>query len=43
MSGSSFKITDVIAPEKAAALQPVTTVGIDIASRRSKTVMLSGD
>jgi predicted CoA-substrate-specific enzyme activase len=43
MSESSFKIADVIAPEKLAGLQPVTTVGIDIGSRQSKAVMLSGD
>lgn len=40
---SSFKISDVIAPEKLSAMQPVTTVGIDIGSRQSKAVMVSGD
>lgn len=44
MSGNnSFRITDVIAPEKVPHLQPVTTVGIDIGSRQSKAVMVSGD
>jgi len=40
---SSFRIEDVIAPEKLSAMQPVTTVGIDIGSRQSKAVMVSGD
>lgn len=39
----SFKIADVIAPEKLSQMQPVTTVGIDIGSRQSKAVMVSGD
>jgi len=39
----SFKIVDVIAAEKLSALRPVTTVGIDIGSRQSKAVMVSGD
>lgn len=44
MSGtSSFRIADVIAPEKLAQLEPVTTVGIDIGSRQSKAVMVSAD
>jgi len=44
MSGtSSFKISDVVAPEKIPAMQPVTTIGIDIGSRQSKAVMVSGD
>ena len=43
MSESSFRIVDVIAPEKLAGMQPVTTIGIDIGSRQSKAVMVSGD
>jgi (R)-2-hydroxyacyl-CoA dehydratese activating ATPase len=44
MSGnSSVKIEDVISHEKLSAMQPVTTVGIDIGSRQSKAVMVSGD
>lgn len=40
---SSFRIEDVISPEKIPAMQAVTTVGIDIGSRQSKAVMISGD
>ncbi len=40
---TSFKIADVIAPEKLKDMQAVTTVGIDIGSRQSKAVMVSGD
>jgi predicted CoA-substrate-specific enzyme activase len=40
---SSFKIRDIISPEKLSAVQAVTTVGIDIGSRQSKAVMVSGD
>jgi predicted CoA-substrate-specific enzyme activase len=43
MSQSSFKIAEVIAPEKLSALQPVTTIGIDIGSRQSKAVMVGAD
>src|SRR5574340_1159966 len=43
MSVSSFKITDVIDPRKIPELQPVVTVGIDIGSRQSKAVLLTGD
>ena len=38
---TSFKIADVIAPEKLKDLRAVTTVGIDIGSRQSKAVMVS--
>lgn len=40
---SSFKISDVIDHDKLSDMQPVTTVGIDIGSRQSKAVMVSGD
>nr|NMF99944.1 CoA activase [Aromatoleum toluolicum] len=43
MSESSFKIAEVIDPRKIPELQPVTTIGIDIGSRQSKAVMVSGD
>jgi (R)-2-hydroxyacyl-CoA dehydratese activating ATPase len=43
MSGHSFKIADVIDRKKIPDMQPVTTVGIDIGSRQSKAVMVSGD
>lgn len=43
MSATSFRITDVIDRKKIPAIQPVTTVGIDIGSRQSKAVMVSGD
>lgn len=43
MSESSHKIADVLDPRKVSALQPVVTVGIDIGSRQSKAVMLTGE
>lgn len=43
MGENSFKIADVVSPEKQSALQALTTVGIDIGSRQSKAVMISGD
>jgi predicted CoA-substrate-specific enzyme activase len=43
MSETSFKIADVIALEKIPGLQPVTTIGVDIGSRQSKAVMITGD
>lgn len=43
MAESSFRTADVLAPEKLSDLQPVTTIGIDIGSRQSKAVMVSGD
>jgi predicted CoA-substrate-specific enzyme activase len=43
MSEHSFKIADVISPEKLPSMQPVTTVGIDIGSRQSKAVLVTGD
>lgn len=43
MAESSFRIADVLAPEKLSSLQSVTTVGIDIGSRQSKAVLLTGD
>ncbi|MCC6192934.1 MAG: CoA activase [Burkholderiales bacterium] len=39
----SFAIADVIAHEKLADMQPVTTIGIDIGSRQSKAVMVGKD